>query len=264
MMHRTVAVLLATVACSATAVAQGLGYAPHNAKYSITSKIHTVQEVMGQRTEVDASSEQQVTVAAIAKAAGLFDYSATIDSLAVTNSAGPPTDVSKIVGTKFVGVMGANGRISEGIYTVPAGGDEKVPQAFGLKNLLPVIIPNAKLGATWSDTVSGDIVQANGAKIKQTAIISYTMAGDSLVDGRKAFKLTYTAAASMTGTGSIQGNDFTIEGKTTGKGVALIASSGQYLGREGTEDANLTVNVEAAGIVVPITQTAQVKVALMK
>ena len=94
MMHRTVAVLLATVACSATAVAQGLGYAPHNAKYSITSKIHTVQEVMGQRTEVDASSEQQVTVAAIATAAGLFDYSATIDSLAVTNSAGPPTDVS--------------------------------------------------------------------------------------------------------------------------------------------------------------------------
>ena len=264
MMRRLVVILFAAATLPALLGAQGLAYTAQSARYAISNKIHTVQEMMGQHMEIDATSEQQVSVAAVAKAPGQFEYSASIDSLVVTTSMGPPTDVSKIVGTKFVGVMGANGKVTGGSYTVPAGGEEKAPQALGLMNVLPVIVPNAKTGTTWTDTVTSDVVQANGSKVKAILVLTYTMAGDSLVGGRKAFKLTYTATASLSGQGSQQGNDFTIEGKTTGKGVAVIASTGQYLGREGSEEANLTVTVEAAGIVIPITQSATVKISLLK
>ena len=256
--------LLAVVALPALAGAQGLVYGPQRAQYLVTSKIHTLQEVMGQKQEVDASYEQRVSLQVTPKARGQLDVALSLDTLTITQSLGMAPDVSKVIGTKFAGVVGTNGKVVSGSVTVPVGGDTLAPQANGLRNFLPVLQEGAKAGGAWSDTLAADVVQPNGSKIKQVTVFSYTLAGDTLIDGRKTWQLKYETSTALSGAGNMQGMDFAIAGTAKGTGVALVSTSGQYLGREGTEESNLTVTVESQGMVIPITQTAAVKIALIK
>ncbi|MBI2795552.1 MAG: hypothetical protein HYX65_02475 [Gemmatimonadetes bacterium] len=264
MTRRLTTALLAIATLPPLAGAQGLAYTPQSARYVVTSRIHTVQEVMGQKQEVDASYEQRLSLQATARSHGQLDVSLSLDTLAITQSMGMSPDVSKMIGTKFAGVIGTNGRIVSGSVTVPTGGDTLAPQANGLRTFLPILLEGAKVGGTWNDTVRADVVQPNGSKLKQLIVFTYTFAGDTAVNGTRALKVRYEANTALNGTGNMQGSDYSIEGKSKGVGIALLSSSGQYLGREGSEESNLTVTVEAQGLVIPITQTSAVRIALLK
>ena len=236
-----------------------LAYGPQNAKFLLSSKTKVAQEMMGQKQEGESTAEQKLTLAAAAKGAGQLDYTIVLDTMSATATMGPVPDLSKLIGTRFAGVIGTNGKAISGDVSVPTGGDLKSPQSHQLKSFLPILPATARMGGTWSDTNSATIAQANGAELKQTVVFTYTLAGDTAVDGAKAWKIAVASASTITGKGNMQGQDFSIEGTGKGAGVHLISKDGQYLAREGTDETNLTVTVDAMGLVIPITQSTVVK-----
>ena len=249
-------VVLAALPLAARAQDVKLAYAPQNAKFVLSSKTKVAQEMMGQKQEGESTTEQKYTLAASAKGAGQLDVTLALDSMTSTSSMGPAPDLSKTIGTKFVGIIGTNGKTISGDVTVPTGGDMKAPQAVAMKSFLPVLPASAKIGGTWSDTVTSTIAQANGAELKNTVVSNYTLAGDTAVDGAKAWKIAVATNTTIAGKGNMQGQDFSIEGTSKGNGVTVISKDGQYISREGTEETNLTVTVDAMGLVIPITQSS--------
>ena len=241
-----------------------LAYGPQSAKYVLTSKVKVAQEMMGQKQEGESTTEQRYSLSAAAKGAGQLEMTLALDSMSATNTMGPPPDVSKAIGTRFAGLVGINGRYMSGDVTVPAGGDLKSPQAVAMKNFLPFLPATAKVGGSWSDTVVANVSTGTGAEIKNTVIYNYTLAGDTAVDGVKAWKLAVTTATTTAGKGNQQGQDFSIEGTGKGSGVAVISKDGVYLSRESNDEVSLTVTVDAMGMVIPISQSSNVKLSRAK
>ncbi len=257
-------VVLAALPFAARAQDVKLAYGPQNAKFVLSSKTKVAQEMMGQKQEGESTTEQRYTLSASPKGAGQLDVTLALDSMTSTSSMGPAPDVSKTIGTKFIGILGTNGKTISGDVTVPAGGDLKAPQSVAMKSFLPVLPASAKIGGSWTDTVMSTVAQANGAELKNTVIYNYTLQGDTAVDGAKAWKIAVATTTTIAGKGNMQGQDFSIEGTSKGAGITLISKDGQYLSREGTEDTNLTVTVDAMGLVIPITQSSVIKMSKTK
>ena len=256
--------LLAALPFAARAQDVKLAYGPQNAKFVLSSKTKVAQEMMGQKQEGESTTEQRYTLAATSKGAGQLDVTLALDSMTSTSSMGPAPDLTKTVGTKFVGIIGTNGKTISGDVSVPTGGDLKAPQAVAMKTFLPMLPASAKVGGTWSDTVTSVVAQANGAELKNTVVYNYTLAGDTAVDGAKAWKIAVATITTIAGKGNMQGQDFSIEGTSKGAGITLISKDGQYLAREGTEETTLTVTVDAMGLVIPITQSSVIKMTRSK
>ncbi|MBI3790389.1 MAG: hypothetical protein HY275_05880 [Gemmatimonadetes bacterium] len=257
-------VALAALPFAARAQDVKLTYAPQNAKFVLNSTTKVAQEMMGQKQEGEANAEQRISLVTTAKGAGQLEYQITLDTMSATSSMGPTPDLSKTIGTKFTGVIGANGKAISGDVMVPAGGDAKSPQASAMRSFLPVLPAMLKVGGEWVDTVSATVAQANGAELKQTTIYNYKLLGDTAVDGTKAWKIASDSKTTIAGKGNMQGQDFSIEGTGKGNGVHLISKDGQYLSRAGTDETSLTVTVDAMGLVIPITQSSVVKVSRQK
>ena len=266
MIRRLSLALVAALALPFAAKAQDvkLTYAPQSSKFVLSSKTKVAQEMMGQKQEGESTSEQKYSLTATAKGTGQLDYTLALDTMSATSSMGPAPDISKMIGIKFAGVIGINGKYVSGDVTVPVGGDIKSPQAAAMKTFLPMLPPSVKVGGMWSDTVIATVAQANGAELKNTTVYAYTLAGDTAVDGAKAWKIAVTSATTITGKGNMQGQDFSIDGTSKGNGMALISKEGVLLGREGSEESALTVTVDAMGMVIPITQSSTIKLARQK
>jgi hypothetical protein len=262
---RTVAALMvAIVPGVATAQNVKLNYAPGTAKYQVSSQTHITQEMMGQKQDIDLNSDQKLTFSATAKAGGLLDFTVSLDTIAMTNSMAGPTDVSKMIGTKYTGVMNPNGKVVSGDVTVPVGGDVTSAPANGVRLFMPVLTGATKVGGTWTDTVTSVVTQGSGAQIKATTVTNYTLVGDTTYDGQKSWKVQHDVVTTLAGKGSNQGTEFTMEGTSKAGGMSYFSQGGVYIGRTTKEETNLTVTVEAAGLVIPVTQATTVKVSLIK
>jgi hypothetical protein len=55
------------------------------------------------------------------------------------------------------------------------------------------------------------------------------------------------------------GSDYTISGDVKGTITSVVSAAGVLLGQVSESDSNLTVNVEAAGMTIPIVQYGTVK-----
>jgi hypothetical protein len=262
MFRRLSPALVAVAALPLVARAQDvkLSYAPQTATFVINSTTKVAQEMMGQKQEGESQAMQRMSLTTTAKGGGQLDYVVSLDTMSATSSMGPAPDLSKVIGIKFTGVMGTNGKTISGDVQVPLGGDAKSPQANALRTFLPLLGSNLKVGAEWTDSVTVSVAQANGAEVTQTTLFKYRLAGDTAVEGTKAWKIAADSKTTVKGQGNMQGQNFSIEGSGTGSGVHVISADGKYLGRSGKDETNLTVTVDAMGMVIPITQSSVVSV----
>ena len=131
MIRRLSLALVAALALPFAAKAQDvkLTYAPQSSKFVLSSKTKVAQEMMGQKQEGESTSEQKYSLTATAKGAGQLDYTLALDTMSATSSMGPAPDMSKMIGIKFAGVIGTNGKYFSGEVTVPPGGDVKSPES---------------------------------------------------------------------------------------------------------------------------------------
>lgn len=263
LVRSTVTALLALAATTASAQDVKFAYAPGTAKYRVTSQTKQQQEAMGQKQEFEVSSEQRLTLTTSGKGEAV-NFSLRLDTL-IVNASGPtpPLDLSKIVGATYAGTMNESGKVTKGEITVPNGGDAAGPQFQGLKRFVPALRPGLKVGSTWSDSSTTSFAQA-GAQIDNTTLTNYRIERDTTIGGEAAWIVSYTSDAKISGKGNQQGADFLIEGTGKGTGMHFLGKKGLYLGRTDTEESNMTITVEAAGLVIPVITASQSKVELVK
>ena len=255
--------LLLTLAAPAVALAQGFSYAPGTSQYRITSSMKGAQEVMGQRQEVESSSNQLITVAVARTSRDTLNLTTTLDSISVTGMMGSPPGMDRLPGTRVQAKLSPTGQV----YAVTTPAPDSLPNAaeltFEMSNVLPKVRANVAAGATWTDTTSRKVTQG-GMEIDRKVVATYTVAGDSTVNGQKALKIARTSKTTMTGSGAQGGQAMTLEGTSDGKGTMLVTAAGVFLGYVNEEQANIKVLLPANGMEVGVTQNATTKVEKVK
>ena len=234
-------------------------YAPVAAKYHITSKGKTSQVMMGQAQEFETSSNQLLSLA-VAKAGDALSLTMTLDSATVTSGAptGAP-DMSSAIGMKFIGAMALDGKVSSSQVLDKSGVVSTSDFASNLRSILPRLRIGATKGTVWVDsfTVLG---KQGDADLTSQSVVNYTLAGDTMVAGTKAWKVVGVSATKINGKGSRMGSDYTIDGDVKGTMTAVVSTAGILLGQVSESDTNLSVNVPAAQMTIPIVQHGTVQV----
>lgn len=253
------ALLLVLVAPPA-ALAQGFSYAPGTGQYRITSSMKGAQEVMGQRQELESSSNQLVTIVVSRASKDTLNLTTTLDSIQIVGPMGmTPPGLDRLPGTKVTAKISPTGQV----YSAKGPSADSLPNAEQLidemSNVLPKMRASAGAGSTWTDTVTRKGNQG-GLEIERKIVANYAVAGDTTIAGQRAWKVTRKAVTSMTGSGAQNGQPMTLEGTSTGNGTMLVTPAGGFLGYTNEEQVNLKVLIVANGMEVGVTQTATTKV----
>lgn len=264
-MHaRSVAVLLLLAAGTAGAQESKLSYTPGTAQYKVTTTTSTTQEMQGQKQEFSLNSEQKVSVTVGKANKDSVPLSIVLDSIVQQTTAPGAPDVSKLVGMKLDGVMSPQGKVYSSTVKTADGAEAMSQASEGMKRFLPRLPASIKTGLTWTDTSEAKIPTGNGAEITRNAIMTYTVKGDTMIAGQKAWKIELDSKAKLTGKGNQMGADFTIDGGSAGKGMTYISPNGWFVGLDASENQELTVTVEAAGMIIPVTTTTKTRVERLK
>ncbi len=264
-MHaRSIASLLLLVAGSLGAQESKLWYTPGTAQYKVVTTTTTSQEMQGQKQEFSLNSEQKVSVTVGKANKDSLPVSIVLDTIAQTTTAPGAPDVTKLIGMKLNGLMSPQGKLYSSKVTA-VDGTEPVSQASeGMKRFLPRLPAMIKAGTTWIDTVDVTMPTGNGAEIHRTAIMTYTVMGDTTIAGQKTWKIAMDSKAKITGKGNQMGADFTIDGGSTGKGMSFVSPNGWFVGMDAQDNQELTVTVAAAGMIIPVITTANTKIERIK
>jgi len=131
--------------------------------------------------------------------------------------------------------------------------------ASNLRSILPRLRIGAAKGSVWVDsfTVLG---KQGDADLTSESVVNYTLAGDTVVAGTRAWKIAGVSATKINGKGSRMGSDYTIAGDVKSTMTAVVSTTGILLGQVSESDTNLSVNVPAAQMTIPIVQHGTVQV----
>jgi hypothetical protein len=247
----------------AAAMAQ-FSYAPGTSQYRITSSMKGAQEVMGQRQEMESSSNQLITVAVARANRDTLQVTTTMDSIVVVGPMGmTPPGVDKMRGAKVVARVSPTGQVYSVTMPVPDSIQDAANLTYEMSNVLPKMRGNAAAGATWTDTTSRKVTNG-GIELDRSTIATYTVAGDTTVSGQKAWKVARTSKTTLSGSGAQGGQPMTVEGTSQGNGAMFVTANGNFLGYTNQEMVNLKVVLAANGMEVGITQDATTKVEKVK
>ncbi|HUX35305.1 MAG TPA: hypothetical protein VMV51_15645 [Gemmatimonadaceae bacterium] len=242
-----------------SAAAQQFQYAPGTAQYRMTVEAKVTQTAMGQSTETDVSSGQKFTMALSRPSADTLAMSLTVDSVAQMTPMGPVPGLDGLVGKKVQALLSPRGEYYS-TYIAPTDTAAALTSvADQLVHVLPRIRVALTNGATWTDTLNATSMQ-NGIELKRQVISVYTVAGDTTVGGTTARKITRASTSTTSGSGSIQGQAVTMDGTSTGTGVAVVTAGGAFIGSAGSESVKAKLTLTDAGMVYDIDTSAQTKV----
>jgi len=243
----------------AAAVAQ-FSYAPGTSQYRITSSMKGAQEVMGQRQEMESSSNQLVTVAVARAGRDTLQVTTTMDSIAIIGPMGmAPPGIDQIRGTTVVARVSPTGQVYAVTTPAPDSLTEAANLTYEMSNVLPKVRPGIKAGATWTDTTSRKASQG-GLDIDRSIVATYRVAGDTTIGGQKAWKIARTAKVAVTGSGAQGGQPMTLEGTEDHMGTLAVTPNGNFLGYANEVQATIKVLLAANGMEVGITQNATTKI----
>ena len=105
------------------------------------------------------------------------------------------------------------------------------------------VFPQApvKAGGTWTAT-RGDTTDAMGSKVIMVTTMTYSVVGKEMHGAHQALKVSYKGKVTITGTGSMMGSDFFIEGSGTTGGTAFIdLATGLSLLEDSSMDMESTI-----------------------
>lgn len=263
-MHARPLAFLLLAAGSLGAQESKLWYTPGTAQYRITTATTTSQEMQGQKQEFSLNSEQKVSVTVGKANKDSLPLSIVLDSIVQNTTAPGAPDVTKLVGMKLDGTMSPQGKLYASSVKTMDGADAVNQASEGMKRFLPRLPAMIRNGASWIDTVDVTLPTANGAEVHRSAIVTYTVMGDTAIGGQKAWKIAIDSKAKITGKGNQMGADFTIDGGSAGKGMTYVSPNGWFVGVDAQETQELTVTVEAAGMVIPVVTTTRTKIERVK
>jgi hypothetical protein len=242
--------------------AQTAEYPAGTTKYRVVTNAKGSQTSPAGTQNFDIALREQLTVDLLKHAKDTLTATITLDSIALTSSAGPAPDVSTVKGAKFVTTMSPTGKV----YSTqpPAGLDPTMAQITdGIGRFLPAYRANLAKGTTWADTTKGKITQ-QGMELDRTIVSTYVVSGDTTYAGQKALKIDRVTSTTASGSGNAQGTPITME--TTGKGTStyFMSPKGAFLGATSADDVNSKITVLAQNVEIGVKQSVQTTVDVIK
>jgi hypothetical protein len=245
-------------------------YSPSVQRYRLHSTVERTQEQNGQKTSGVITNEQQVTLSLQGPRAGgtLTDkdtlrFAVTLDSVNMSsNLAVQLPDVGVMQGTKVSGVMLPSGKVLNFTSdTKSTDGVDRESIVSSMAHFLLTLPATAAANTTWTDTATQNFSK-DGTTMKTSTITVSKVIGDTTVAGQPAWRVHRTSTLLIAGTQAQSNQQISMDGTGTGEAMYYIGTNGVYLGSTSTQTMKETV--KAAGIVIPVTQTATSVVTIIK
>lgn len=265
MFVRTSALALAAFALGPmVALAQGFEYAPGKAQYRLTSTTKGAQEAMGQKQEFESTNSQLLSVSLARQTRDTVALTVVIDSITAVGPMGMvPPGLDKLIGISVSAKLSPFGAVysTEGPKDTTIANISTITEEMG--RFLPRIRGKMTAGSSWTDTTTGKVKQ-NGLDIDRRVISKFTVVGDTLVSGDRAWKIARESNTTLSGTGAPQGQPMTMEGTSTGVATLVVSQKGLFVGSQQEDLANIKIVMAANGMEIGVTTTANTKVEKVK
>lgn len=232
-------------------------YAGGTHRYRITTQQHTTQEMMGNTTNVDASTNQILAVT-LAPQGDSLAVTATVDSMSV--STGVPAADSQaasatraVLGHAVTGYMTAHGHVTN--VQAPDTGIVLQQVVNGVSEFF-LELPSGPLtaGREWTDTVEKH-QEFGPINMTTHAVRANHIVGWETRDSTRALHVTTVSTYTVSGTGEAQGQPIDLSGSGRATTDRWISGRGIYLGASEADSADMNVNVTSMGMSIPVRRT---------
>lgn len=237
--------------------AQNLEYAAGTTRYRVSTTTKGSQSSPMGDSDFEVGMRQQITLNLAKQTKDTMLATITLDSIAMSGAAAG-TDVSSLLGAKFVSLVSPTGRVYS--TKTPSGANPLIAQiAEGITRYLPSYRSSLKTGFAWSDTTSGKVKQ-QGMEVDRTMVSNFTVEGDTTIGGAKAFKVARVTSVKAAGSGTSQGTPVSMESTSKSNGSFFVSSDGVFLGATSNDDVDLKLTILAQGAQISLKQTAQTRI----
>jgi hypothetical protein len=238
--------------------------------YLAKSEEAQVMEVMGQSMDTHTTGTNTSTFKAKGPKDKNFLLGVTIDDIAVTVTSSAQgdmsPDMSSVKGKSFdmvLSPLGSEVDISgaEAISYDMAGETRNLGSGF--KTFFPDLAGKpVKIGDNWPSSSSVE-EKTSSMNIKVDLQNVNTLEGFETVDGMECARISSQVTGTITGTGNQGGMDLTFSGTSKGKDVWYFAvKEGIYVKATSESTTQMSIDVPAAGMSIPATQTSKSEVKL--
>ena len=239
--------------------------------YQTSSEDAQVMEVMGQTMDTHTTNKSTFTFKAKGRKEKNWLLGATIDdmSASVTGAQGDMSpDMSSIKGKSFdmiLSPLGSEVDVSGAEAITYSIATETRSIANGFKTLFPDLPGKpVKIGDTWPS--SDAVEEKTGSLTIQIQLQNvHTLEGFETVDGMECARVSTQVTGTISGSGNQMGQDMTFSGTSKGKNVWYFAvKEGIYVKAASESKTEMSIDVAAAGMSIPMTQTSKSEVKLAK
>jgi hypothetical protein len=238
--------------------------------YQTKSEDSQVMEVMGQSMDTQTANTSTITFKSKGQKDKNFLVSATIDDIATTVTSSAQGDVSpdmsSVKGKSFdmvLSPLGSEVDVSAAEAITYSIATETRSIASGFKTFFPDLPGKAvNIGDTWPSTSSVE-EKTGSMNIRIDLQNVHTLEGFETIDGKECARVSAQVTGTITGSGSQMGQDLTFSGTLKGKDIWYFAvKDGVYVKSNTDSTTQMSIDVAAAGMSIPVTQTTKSEVKL--
>jgi hypothetical protein len=229
-------------------------YSSFAASYRVVTHGRVEQEFNGQTVASDYTLRYHLS-AEIVPSDTAFRVSLTLDSVPEFSGVGlGPFEADGARGLRFSGTLSPNGRLTEVTASDPSS-----PVAAQIANQLKQFFPRIPAGgaraqAQWRDTTE-TTSRASGLALSIRAETASEAVEWTQYGGVRALHIRTVSTYTLSGGGTQQGQQITLDGTGTRRSDEFLSADGRYLGMTATDTTRLSAMLEATGAVIPIVQT---------
>ena len=225
-------------------------YAPGTAQYLVVSRGTQEQNFQGQTQSSSTSMRVQVRVDIATSTEGMTAIF-TVDSILEVNAPGIfSSQRNQVMGSTYTASFTPTGELGE--VTTTSEGELARQIANTVSTFFPRLpVGGTEPGATWTDTTEM-LLPTGQVDLTIRAVTQYTAADWMGHYGQRALPIAIEAAVTISGQGEQMGAEFTLQGEGTTTGTFYLSATGTYLGGTSSDSVSAMVDVEAAGITIPV------------
>lgn len=239
--------------------------------YQSTSEESQVLDVMGQTMDTHTTGSSTFTFKAKSLKEKDFLLGVTIDDIVLTVGSSMQgdmsPDMSSVKGKSFdmvLSPLGSEVDVSGAEAITYSVQNETRNLANGFKLFFPDLPGKPfKIGDTWPSSAA--IEEKTGSMTIQIQVEQvHTLEGFETVDGMECARISTENTGTINGSGSQMGQDMTFAGTTKGKDIWHFAvKEGLYVKTASESTSEVSIDVPAAGMSIPMTMTSKSEVKLI-
>lgn len=181
-----------------------------------------------------------------------MQVSIVLDSLTVDGPVQFAAAADSARGTRWTGMLAADGHLSGMTANRVSAAGEQMQSMLSM--FFPVIpAGGARAGATWADTTS-DSIRADAFVVQERAIATSLARGPAAHNGGQGIAIETRASFTRSGVGTPFGQPADLQSTGSRQITSWLGTDGVFMGSEGSETSDMTLNIHAMGQSIPIKQ----------